>query len=375
MRATASAILTAVTAVACTPALARPAATLLTAEAVNTARFAPLPDPPAKTPSPVILRAEVLLDRARFSPGAIDGLDGDNFRKAVAAYQGTAGLPVSGRLDEPTWTKLVTADGGPVLVPRHITAADAKGPFVKRIPKKMEEQADLDHLGYRDLTEKLSEEVHASPSLLKALNPKSAITEGADLLVPQVVVDRGPPAKVARITVDKPSRAVDAYDAAGKLLAFYPASIGSTEKPAPSGRLTVVHVTHNPDYTYNPDYAFKGVKAKKPFRIAPGPNNPVGSVWIALTGEGYGIHGTPEPDLVGKTQSHGCVRLTNWDVEDLASMVAKNTPVDFVEQPVPASPAPPPVATPVLPTLAAPAPQAAVTNPVPAPAVPSPKAP
>jgi lipoprotein-anchoring transpeptidase ErfK/SrfK len=360
MRAPVAALVPSLTVLVCFGAAAKDAAPRLTADAVNAAQFAPLPEPPAKTPSPVVLRAEVILDRARFSPGAIDGLDGDNFRKAVAAFQGQSGLPVSGRLDEATWTKLVAADPKPVLIARHLTSADVKGPFVKRIPAKMEAQADLDRLGYRNVTEKLSEEVHASPGLLKALNPKADLEAGSDIVVPQVVVDRGPPAKVARITVDKQTHAVDAYDAAGKLLAFYPASIGSTEKPAPSGQLTVVHVTHNPDYTYNPDYAFKGVKAKKPFRIAPGPNNPVGSVWIALTGEGYGIHGTPDPDLVGKTQSHGCIRMTNWDVEDLASMVAKDTPVDFVDQPVPASPAP---AAPALPTLATPAPQAAVTTP------------
>ena len=333
----------------------------LSAETINAATFAPLPEPPGKKPSAEIVRAEILLDRARFSPGAIDGIDGDNFRKAVKAYQQANGLGTSGTLDQATWDKLVAGDAAPVIVTRTITAADAKGPFTKHIPAKMEQQAKLPRLGYHDLTEKLSEQVHVSPGLLRALNPGVALKAGRKIAVPQVVVERGAPAKVARIVVDKPDRSVEAYGADGKLLAFYPASIGSDEKPAPSGTLTVVHVTHNPDYTYNPRYAFKGVKATKPFRIAPGPNNPVGSVWIDLSGDGYGIHGTPEPDRIGKTQSHGCIRMTNWDVEDLASMVPKGIPVDFQDTagtPPAATPAPAPMAT-----TAAPGATAPVSNP------------
>ena len=112
-------------------------------------------------------------------------------------------------------------------------------------------------------------------------------------------------------------------------MATYPATIGSEEKPAPSGTLKVERIARNPDYTYNPKYAFKGVKADKPFTIKPGPNNPVGTVWIALSKEGYGIHGTPDPAKVGKTSSHGCVRLTNWDAEELAGTIEKGARVDF----------------------------------------------
>ena len=140
-------------------------------------------------------------------------------------------------------------------------------------------------------------------------------------------------------------------------MASYPASIGSEEKPAPTGQFTIRRVIHNPDYTYNPKYAFKGVKTDKPFKVAPGPNNPVGSVWLDLSYEGYGIHGTPEPELVGKTQSHGCVRLTNWDVEDLASMVVQGTPVEFQDQASPSSPAAP-GPTPAAPLAPTAAPQA-----------------
>ena len=327
----------------------------LAPEAVNGARFAPLPEPPSKTPSAVVLKAEVLLDRARFSPGSIDGVDGDNFRKAVAAYQAQAGLGTTGHLDQATWDRLTGADGGPVLVRREITKADVKGPFVKRIPAKFEAQAKLKHLGYADVREELSEQYHASPNLMTALNRAVRWTKpGSTVLVPQVVTQRQH-AAVAKIVVDKDGHDVEAFGPNGKLVAFYPASIGSEEKPAPSGDFVIRRVIHNPDYTYNPKYGFKGVKATKPFTIAPGPNNPVGSVWMDLSYEGYGIHGTPQPDLVGKTQSHGCIRLANWDVEDLASMVQGGTPVSFQGgSSGPAAPAAQPVApgpaAPVAPT-------------------------
>ncbi len=334
------------------------AKTVLSADSINRATFAPLPNPAAKRPVPEIVKAEVLLDRARFSPGAIDGIDGDNFRKALGAYQVQMGLQASGRLDKPTWDKLTGADPAPILVQRTIMQADLKGPFIKKIPAKFEKQADLKALGYTSVQEELSEQYHTSVGLLEALNKGAGWKKpGTQIIVPQVVVDRSA-TKVSRVTVDKPAHAVRAYMADGRLAAYYPASIGSDEKPAPTGQFVIRRVIHNPDYTYNPKYAFKGVKSDKPFTIAPGPNNPVGSVWMDLSYEGYGIHGTPQPDLVGKTQSHGCIRLTNWDAEDLASMVAKGTAVEFLEASAPASA---PAAT-VVPGLA-PTPPAATPDP------------
>ncbi len=311
------------------PAEAATGAPVLTLDAVNAASFSPLPETAAKRPVPEVLRAEVLLDRARFSAGAIDGIDGDNFRKAVGAYQATMGLPVTSRLDQATWDRLVKDDAGPALVARATSEKDVAGPFLKRLPRKMEAQAGVEHMRYRDPLEQLSEEVHASQGLLRALNPKRRFDKaGQDLVVTQVVTGR-PATAVSRVVVDKAAHAVQALGADGRLVAFYPASIGSTEKPAPSGDFVIEKVTHNPEYRYDPKYAFKGVKSKVPFTIQSGPNNPVGSVWMALSDEGYGIHGTPDPDLVGKTQSHGCIRLTNWDAEDLAGMVGRNVPVSF----------------------------------------------
>jgi lipoprotein-anchoring transpeptidase ErfK/SrfK len=138
--------------------------------------------------------------------------------------------------------------------------------------------------------------------------------------------------KVETVVVDKPAREVRAYGKDGKLLGFYPATIGSDEKPAPSGTFKVRRVAWNPDYHYDPKFGWKTVKAKQKLTIAPGPNNPVGLVWIDLTAPSYGIHGTPEPDTIGKTASHGCIRLTNWDAVDLAAMAHPGTVVKFEDQ-------------------------------------------
>ena len=322
----------------------------LTMDAVNGTGYTPMPGAPAKTPTPEILKAEILLDRARFSPGSIDGIDGDNVRKAIAAYRRQMGLSEGSDLDEPTWDKLTAGDTEPVLVRRPLTADDLKGPFTTFIPARFESQSGLRRLGYKDVKEELSEQYHVSIAVLVELNPAERwTTPGSEIVVPQVVVERRV-TKVTKVVVDKAIHAVEAFGEDGRLVAFYPASIGSEEKPAPSGQFTIRRVLHNPPYHYDPKFAFKGVRTRKPFTIAPGPNNPVGSVWMDLSYEGYGIHGTPEPDLIGKTQSHGCIRMTNWDAQDLASMVSDGTSVSFVDgagpapelQPAAGIPAPPP---------------------------------
>jgi lipoprotein-anchoring transpeptidase ErfK/SrfK len=169
-----------------------------------------------------------------------------------------------------------------------------------------------------------------SEALLTALNPgRKFETSGETILVANITTSTQP-GKTVRVEVDKSAQTLKAFDRDGILLAFYPATAGSVEKPAPDGRLKVTVVTRNPTYRYNPDYAFKGVRSRKPFNIKPGPNNPVGVVWIGLSsGDGYGIHGTPEPSKISKTESHGCIRLTNWDALALSSSLAKGTPVDF----------------------------------------------
>ncbi|HEX8164742.1 MAG TPA: L,D-transpeptidase [Beijerinckiaceae bacterium] len=308
---------------AAAPARAAP----LDLKSVNEAQFS---ERRGKGIDPAILKAQVLLDRARFSPGVIDGRGGDNFDNAVAAFAEAQGLRDDG-LTREVFDKLATTSSDPVLQEYTIADADVKGPFVKKIPSKMEEMAKLDRLAYRSALEGLAEKFHMDEGLLRALNPKKDFEEAGTTIIVAAVRNDKPDRKVGKIVVHKSEHALRALDKEGKLVAFYPASIGSEEKPAPTGTHTVERVAPNPTYTYNPKYKFKGVKSDKPFTIKAGPNNPVGAVWIDLSLESYGIHGTPEPSKVGKTYSHGCVRLTNWDVRQLAQMIEKGTPVEFVD--------------------------------------------
>lgn len=299
---------------------------------------------------PVVLKAEVLLSRAGFSPGVIDANDGENFEKALRAYQAAVGLDSTGIMDEPTWSDLAATSTEAIVRDYQVTPADVKGPFVAHIPADFRKMAKLRRLAYHSPRELLAEKFHASEDLLSALDKGAALNRaGTEIVVPNVEpleVPRrsdtkkrpraehagvpGGPATV-RVEVDKSERAVRVFGSGGGLIRFYPASIGSVEKPAPSGTFEVTSVTYNPTYRYNPKFAFKGQKARKPVRIAPGPNNPVGVVWISLSARSYGIHGTPDPEKVSKTMSHGCIRLTNWDAVALAKLVRKGTRVDFLD--------------------------------------------
>ena len=217
-----------------------------------------------------------------------------------------------------------------MLIEYTVSAEDVKGPFVEKIPAKMEQMKDLERLGYRSPLEALAEKFHMSEALLKALNSGKAFDKVGETIV-VANVRTAAPNKAAKVEIDKPRRILRAFSQDGQLIAVYPVTLGSTEKPAPSGILKVTSVAHNPTYRYNPEYNFKGVESRKPFTIQPGPNNPVGSVWINLSAKGYGIHGTPEPSKVSKTESHGCIQLTNWDAVDLAAMVQKGMSVAFLE--------------------------------------------
>jgi lipoprotein-anchoring transpeptidase ErfK/SrfK len=315
----------------------------LTADEVNRAQFGEGHEARG-APDSAILRAQVLLDRLRFSPGSIDGKTGENFTKALDAYARANGLAPTGRLAPDMWGKLIGTYDGPVLVSYTITQGDLEGPFLKKVPKDFEDMAELDALGYTSPKEELAERFHMAPALLEALNPGSEFDKAAETIIvaavrPEpdraaisnrnAVPAKGGKARVVRIEIDKTARTLTAYDAEDKLVAFYPASIGSDEKPAPSGRFEIRAIARDPTYTYNPEYKFKGVKAKEKLTIPAGPNNPVGVVWLDLSADSYGIHGTPEPERVSKTSSHGCIRLTNWDVKDLASLVGKGTAVVF----------------------------------------------
>ncbi len=301
----------------------------LTADRINSAEFSGK-SPPSDSISPLAVKTQILLDRADFSPGEIDGKLGENAKKALRAYAEANGLSGNGNLTQDIWQKL-TADDRPVLTQYTIMDNDVRGPFVAKLPTKLENMKDLPALNYTSPREGLAEKFHVSEQLLSALNPGEKFDTAGDTIVVPDVSKPAPQAAVARLEIDKTRQTVKAFDKENNLVAFYPATVGSEEKPSPSGKFKITGVSDNPTYHYNPKYHFKGVHTNRPFTIKAGPNNPVGTRWIGLNGEGYGIHGTANPEKVSKAESHGCVRLTNWDVERLALMVKKGTPVEFVE--------------------------------------------
>lgn len=283
-----------------------------------------------RTGRAAVFKAAVFLDRLALSPGVIDGKDGDNLGKAVTAFQVSRGLKANGRLDRETFDKLCQSVTAPATVAYTVTDDDVRGPF-RDIPAHLEAMAGLDSLPYRSAAELLAAKFHTSEAAIRLFNPGKAVDRaGTVLSVPNVAAER-PAGQAVRIEADKGAGSVRVLGRHDELLAFYPASIGSTEKPAPSGTLQVTRVAHDPTYRYDPKFQFKGVRTDKELVIAPGPNNPVGVVWIGLSKETYGIHGTSHPETVGRTGSHGCVRMTNWDALDLARRVHKGVPVAFLE--------------------------------------------
>lgn len=276
-----------------------------------------------------VAKIQILLDRAGLSPGVIDGRMGDNVNKAIKAYREKTGQSLR-TYDPASVDEALAASGGDPFTTYTITPEDAAGPYVASVPTDYGEKARLDRLPYTSVVEMLAERFHMDERYLKAINPGVNFNRPGTI-VKVANVGEAVSGEVTRIIADKRQKQVRVYGSGGRLMAAYPATIGSEGTPSPSGTVSVDRIAFDPEYTYNPKINFKQGQNDKVLTIPPGPNGPVGSIWIALSKPTYGIHGTPEPSKIGKTFSHGCVRLTNWDATELAKMVSEGVTVEFLD--------------------------------------------
>jgi len=275
-----------------------------------------------------VLRAQILLDRANYSSGEIDGSYGKNLRNTIKAFQKKHALPENGVIAPETW-RVLNMDAEPVLISYTIVEEDTAGPFEK-IPEDMQAKSKLKALGYESALEGLAEKFHCSPQALTALNRGKRFNKpGETILAPNV--ETKPAQKASKILVDASDNSVSAVSADGSVIAHFPATTGSEHDPLPAGTWKILGVSKLPVFHYNPKLFWDADNSEEHAEIAPGPNNPVGVVWISLSKPHYGIHGTPEPGKIGYTQSHGCIRLTNWDAAKLAEMVKAGTPAVLTE--------------------------------------------
>ena len=299
---------------------------------------------PVRMPSqgPIALQIQILLDRANFSPGIIDGQWGPNARSALKWFRSSGsntseaaklGAGSGSVVDKATYDRLLAnADTAELMTSYEVTADDLEGPFIK-IPDNVYEQQKLQCLCYSSPAEELAEKFHTTEQLLKQLNPRvkfSALTAGTRVDVPNVenTFSRAA-APIARLVISKKEFWTHALDSSGRVIEHFPSTLGGGYDPSPTGAFRITGIAHDPAFHYQPALFAEVPDTKPTARLPAGPNSPVGTVWIALSKPHYGIHGTSSPQTIGYANSHGCVRLTNWDAENLAREVQPNTPVQF----------------------------------------------
>ena len=322
---------------AATAALAIPPAPskthALDIDAFNDAKDTPLLKNGSR--GPAVVRAQILLDRAWFSSGEIDGRFASNMQRIVTAYQRASGLKPTGSVTPATWQALREGregregreDGGKLLTRYTVTDKDAAGPFDK-LPSAPEARRQLKAMPYESLEEALAERFHTSPAYLKQINPGKRIAAGSEIVVPNVL-DGRPPANASSIEIDKSARVLYVLGAGKRPLAAFPISIGNEKSdPLPIGVMSIKTEVKNPSFTYDPALLKNQPKGAQKMELPPGPNNPIGSMWLGLSKPHWGIHGTAVPSNVGHSETNGCIHLTNWDAERLAMLAKAGFKVD-----------------------------------------------
>ncbi len=289
---------------------------------------------------PVPLQLQIMLDRAGFSPGIIDGTWGKNAASALKYFRTANGMDSAATrtVNKATYDKLAATAPNPLIKAYQVTADDMEGPFLP-IPEDVYAQAKLKCLCYSSPAEALAEQFHTSEAMLKQLNPKvdlKSIAGGTSLQVPNVEVPVFDPMTrdttgqgAQRIVISKKDFHTQLLDGSGKVVAHFPSTLGGGYDPSPTGGFRVTNIAREPGFHYQPALFAEVPDTKPKAKLPPGPNSPVGVVWMALSKPHYGIHGTSSPQTIGYANSHGCVRLTNWDADRLASLIRAGTPVEF----------------------------------------------